>query len=52
MVCVILRIACDYLTDMRHDMNFIDKIKDILFKDVTGEDKLKDMVFPAMFVGM
>lgn len=26
-------------------MNFIDKIKDILFKDVTGEDKLKDMVF-------
>lgn len=26
-------------------MNFIDKIKDILFKDVTGEDKLKDLVF-------
>ena len=28
-----------------HDMNLIDKLKDILFKDVTGEDKLKDMVF-------
>ena len=29
----------------RNNMNFIDKIKDILFRDVTGEDKLKDLVF-------
>ena len=52
-----LRVTCDYLNGMRlhhsdpphvqgmHDMNLIDKLKDILFKDVTGEDKLKDMVF-------
>ncbi|MBR4719510.1 MAG: GGDEF domain-containing protein [Lachnospiraceae bacterium] len=26
-------------------MTFIDKIKEILFRDVTGEDKLKDLVF-------